>query len=262
MFRLFNRIVIFIHTKIFTKYLERALRTQSSTNFSSLELRNSILTAEYFHFLYSDIDLAVVLKSCEFPELTKVRKILVRYKRFYPPMGEVEIYSVEEWERLLQLKREVESLYVPARSIRKYFWMGAPDDDYQGPKRLRALRVILRKLRINGEAPYSKHVIDKLVSLTRNFVSEETVEGENSFYHTYFTCPILAPMDYTNSGFKLSAFELVALASLFPTDDAGYFSNKNAIDQIHQRQPKVQNIWNALKAIDRLELEGSKRGRI
>lgn len=262
MLNLINYLVRVMHLRVFAKTLEKTLRSKLPANFCKLELRNSILTPEYFHFLYSDIDLAVVLKNCEFSELTKVRKILVKFKKFYPWMGEVEIYSEDEWHILNQLKKEIKDIYHPARSIRKYFWMGAPDDAYQGPKRLRALQVILKKLEISANAPFSTLVIEKLVNITRQHVKEETVTGENSFYHTYFTCPLLAPLDYTNAGHKLSAFDLVAVGSLFPTDDAGYFANKSCIDQLHENQPNVKAIWMKLKQVDQLELKGSQRGRI
>lgn len=262
MVKLINQVVIFVHLKIFLRLLKKSLRLELEENFTDLVVRNSILTPEFYHFLYSDIDLAVVLQDPGFEELTKVRKILVRFKKIYPPMGEVEVYSEEEWEKLKDLKNQVKDLYTSARSIRKYFWMGAPEDDYQGPKRLRALKVILKKLELSGPPPYSHQVIKRLTDLTRNFVKPEDVTGENSFFHTYFTAPFLAPLDHTNSGHRLSASDLVSVAALFPTDDAGYFANKELIEQIHRNQPDVQAARLVLKTIDQLEIKGSQRGRI
>jgi hypothetical protein len=257
-----NLVVVFCHLRLFKPLLFFSLKNELGSKLIDLQVRNSILTMEYFHFFYSDVDLSLILVDCDFDHLTKVRKILAKFKRFYPFMGEVEIYSQNEWLELIQLKEKNNFLYSQARVIRKYFWMGAPDDLHQSPKRLRALRVILKKLGIGDGQPYSDLVAQKLIELTRRHVQIEMIEGENSYFHTYFTCSFLAPTDYLNHGISLSAFDLIAIASLFPTDNEDSNGNKILIEKIRNNQQSVKTKWYELKRIDQLEIRASQRGRI
>lgn len=120
-------------------------------------LRGSLASRRDFNPVMSDWDLGVVFKDLAENSQEQrnfcaaVSSCATRWKRFFPPIGEIEIYSENEMECLEQLLKSKKwgLLYADFRHVRKMGWMEA----------------VLRRQREGGVGEY--HIQKSLRALQR-----------------------------------------------------------------------------------------------
>jgi hypothetical protein len=104
-------------------FFEMALNGRSKTSRCRVALRGSVRIEKEFNIFLSDLDLTVVVEREDENELRKIRDQLVSLKRFFPPLGESEIYTGDEKKRYDHIFCEIGSLYSFLRKLRKSAWM-------------------------------------------------------------------------------------------------------------------------------------------
>ncbi|MBI3544036.1 MAG: hypothetical protein HY075_12260 [Deltaproteobacteria bacterium] len=121
-----------------------------------LVVRHSAVAGAGFNAFGSDIDLTVVFDDAFSLERSD-RMVLAyeRLRRVFPPLGELEIFSRPEWERLSELWREHGAVLRLIRDLKKIRWMEwklVPGlHEYHRYKVKSAIRRLLVEL--EGEAP-------------------------------------------------------------------------------------------------------------
>jgi hypothetical protein len=114
-------------------------------------LRNSLTEPWNFSPLFSDIDLALIVEEANQNNLYVEEKLTrhAKLKKWFKILGEVEVYSPEEWQIKTQLLMHHGDLIAYSRSLRKINWMKGDFRNRKGPyHRAKALRAIAKCRRI------------------------------------------------------------------------------------------------------------------
>jgi hypothetical protein len=98
-------------------------------------LRNSLTEPWNFNPLFSDIDLTLIVEERNQSDVYVEKKLQqhARLKRWFKILGEVEVYSPEEWQIKNQLLEHHGELIAYSRSLRKINWMKGDFRNRQGP---------------------------------------------------------------------------------------------------------------------------------
>lgn len=110
---LFRRAAVHVFTPIVRKTVLRGLRCD-------LICRNSVLKASGYNVFRSDIDYAVLFEAePSAADMRALKARMERLRRFFPFVGEVEVYLREEWRRKTQLMGPLHRLI---QFLRKIAW--------------------------------------------------------------------------------------------------------------------------------------------
>jgi hypothetical protein len=120
------------------------LRQQMGRNLQ-LEVRNSSLSSKDYSAFLSDLDLAAIGDFTE-EEVSKLRSLHDQIRKVLVIIGELEIYSVDEWVRRPVLLQILEPFYTPLRLVRKLRWMLRAIDSSSALAALRAKRGLIKAL--------------------------------------------------------------------------------------------------------------------
>lgn len=88
-----------------------------------LSIRHSAATRHRFNTFFSDVDLTAIAPHSSEETYQRIRSHLLKWKRWIPSLGELEIYSQEEWNNLQKWLEEFGSTYSFLRDLRKTGWM-------------------------------------------------------------------------------------------------------------------------------------------
>ena len=216
-----------------------------------LELRNSILEPEYFHFLFSDIDLALITAGPVDPSPKDAVQRLHRLRPLLIPMGEIEVYSDAEWENLKHLKSQ-SLLYRKWRSLRKLGWLKTAKASGLGKmKDLRARRVASTRLGMPNMGSASNIQRLKWASQQIEALFGPQGASTNHYFHPYWGLQI-SPNEFSPS-------EIANLALSAPLP---FTQVQHMMDLITKGSPEVKaELW-CLYQIEFFEVLGHQRGQL
>lgn len=107
-------------------------------------VRHSATQKGDYNIFFSDVDLALIVKKADQNDLF-LEKVLSRYellKKLFLFLGEIEVYSLEEWQEKKSLAQDNLALLKLSRSYRKMKWMKADfkknKDSYHKAKAFRS----------------------------------------------------------------------------------------------------------------------------
>lgn len=196
--------------------------------FLSVKVRNSILSAQDYSPLLSDLDLAAVGEFSE-NDAKNLRGFHEKLKKILLFLGELEIYSLLEWEAKKSLLQKLEPHYTSLRHLRKIPWMVRLTENSHFLAGLRAKRGLARSLEKLGMNSLGglENVIEELGSKMAREWKIELTEGEQAFefYHPW--------LEVTLTDSHKSAY---LLAAIFPPR-AYRGADQKKIDSLRREKP-------------------------
>ncbi len=240
-----------------------------NSNFRLL-CRHSVLDAGTYNVFYSDLDLTALLSQDQIQRAPEIASFIDRLRTFLPFLGELEIYTTEEH---IELQKQIEShskFYQPIRRIRKISWISdeAPSlpSTYHSAKRKRALKIIFKKLNVQGNIGEPLDLLPIQNFLQNRLLSEfsSTIDSDLEFC---LDVPYLGMRlhcgDTSDVGLprilELSPRAGLYLLATLPFDPEGT-SVKSEINRL-RLQPEIRQEWRAQVTIEVLTLAGVFRAR-
>ena len=107
----------------------------------SIRIRHSATRSSDYNFLYSDLDLDLLVADDEIDEVPLKIQRINRSRQWFPFIGEIEVYRPEERRYLESHREKTDGWYTVIRSWRKIAWLysESPRSPYHRRKRDRAL---------------------------------------------------------------------------------------------------------------------------
>lgn len=168
--------------------------------------RQSTLSGQGFNPLFSDLDLAIVFnESVTLQSIDLVRSQIEWLRRFFPFLGEVEIFTSAEWSRrelILKLNHKCFSLI---RNLRKALWLRNDLDRATNAYQIHKLKRALKRLQPGCGSDPHRALILILQQLEHNFIK---------------------PKSSTISELKLDPNRLKVLVPALNTDHLGWTSRE------------------------------------
>lgn len=137
--------------------------------------RQSTLSGRGFNPFFSDLDLAIVFNGSVRPRnVDLVRSQIEWLKRFFPFLGEMEIFTSAEWSRrelILKLNHKCFSLI---RNLRKACWLRNDLDRASSAYQIHKLRRALKRLQPGCSSDPHKALDLILRRLDRNYIKPKS----------------------------------------------------------------------------------------
>jgi hypothetical protein len=142
--------------KLFIPWLERSIqRACPQANTLRLVCRHSVKEDDSYNFLFSDLDLSVILNASQLSLAPEIRKILNQRRRLFIFIGEVEIYSSDELVAVEDLRSPIQAQASFLRNMRKIGWIEDGLENHSAAyHRKKALRA-LNKIFFQSKASFS-----------------------------------------------------------------------------------------------------------
>jgi hypothetical protein len=236
---LFRRAAIHVFTPVIQKAVLRDLRCE-------LICRNSVLTASSYNVFRSDIDYTVLFETE--PSAATVRKLktrMERLRRFFPFVGETEVYLRDEWTRKVQLAGPVLRL---VQFLRKIAWQTQAIRHSQDPyHRRKAERALMRMIDMRT-LKYSPVLVQNCArqqvrEFLREYPSVNWSHQVSAYSHflgwTFGTSLVSEASPYLH----LTSAECLLLAALTP---GGHHALAEEVALIHKLRtiPKIRTAYN------------------
>lgn len=147
-----NSSVRFFYLRVFLPYLRRQFQKQFRDG--DLVARHSAKSGLRFNPFFSDLDLSVVLREEPTEEVSeRIVQFFQRRKRFFPFLGEIEIFTEAESNRFQFLIDTAPAFFQIVRDIRKVRWLMGDEEAapsvYHHHKARRSLQVLCQKYEIH-----------------------------------------------------------------------------------------------------------------
>ena len=211
-----------------------------------LVCRHSVLSVSGFNVFRSDIDYAVLFETEPSSLIVaRVKARMDRLRRFFPFVGELEIYLREEWERKAQLTGPVMRLI---HFLRKIAWQTQVVRTSQDPyHRRKAERALMRMVDM-GPLKYSPVLVQNCARhQVREFLREypsvnwsHQVAAYSHFLGWTFGTSLVSEM---SPYLHLTSAECLMLAALTPGGDR---TLPKEVSLIHKLRaiPKIRSAYN------------------
>ena len=221
-------------------------------------VRNSAAAGGGFHFLFSDIDYSLLLPATESQTVARLRRRYFLLRRFLPWLGELEVYSLAEWNRLADLQARHGAVYQRLRHFRKINWMrlaaAQAKNNWERMKYERSVEKSLQQL--GADSPE-----EALVKSLRGILKKSPVYRER-FFCSYLGCWIngkaaeLAPYPC----YALPPDLTLRLAATMPSvlSDAHHPLPSGA--EVLRESGELRELWLALGEIEALVVRAVNRG--
>ena len=217
-------------------------------------VRHSAAEKGEFHLFLSDIDYSLIVPIYDQGKVARLKKIYYQCKKFFPWLGELEIYTEQERKELNQLLAVWGACYQRLRHFRKFNWMQlAIVKSKPGLSRMkyrRAMEKCLRKLQhSSAEAA--------LADLLETEVLPGT-EFSESFFFPYLGCWINATGSVAPYiSYSLSPTKIVQYLALLPT--VGISASGGKIYEL-RKNPHIRAQYEALTKIEAFIIRAVNRG--
>ncbi len=235
-----------------------------------LDVRHSAQVGpDRFNAFLSDIDLNVVIDQ-EFEEnARRVRDRVIRARKWFPFLGEIEIYERREWEAWNRLQAEAGEIYFYIRHLRKMAWMefahAQAKTEYHRYKALRAIRICLEKLSgrehpmssVSGFSNAWAVRTDVMEFLKRHFEAEldratpiQVQLNSDESYRTYLGVRL--------ESLRLPSKYIAVVLGICPLVQFKTESSAAALAKIRQ-ESKIRETWRALSQMEWIQFQASDR---
>jgi hypothetical protein len=147
-----NSFVRFFYIRAFLPFLRRQFQNQFRDG--DLVARHSAKSGLRFNPFFSDLDLSVVLRETPTEEESeRIVQFFQRWKKFFPFLGEIEIFTQAEIDRFQSLTGTAPLFFQIVRDIRKVRWLMGDEEAapsvYHQYKARRSLHVLAQKYAIH-----------------------------------------------------------------------------------------------------------------
>ncbi len=249
--------LIYLHafTPMFSRYLQGRHRRFRFV----LACRHSLATGRGFNVFRSDIDYALVCFAE--PPRQAVFELIADYRRlqkYFPFVGELEIYTDDEWNEKLQLEQDFPEILDLIRILRKSSWQRAILRGSPSPFHRRKTKRALRRMR-DGPRRMRRY----LQNLGASFPEKRggvAVPGLSAFSHFLGWSFGTAISKNTALAISLSATDCVLLAAILPGGEDGLPDFRARIFQL-RRAPQVKAPFLAVCRAEYLLCRSVKRSR-
>jgi hypothetical protein len=198
-------------------------------------VRHSTKTGKGFNAFFSDLDLTIILtESFNLEDIRGIRESYLVLKRFFPMLGEIEIFSTAEWKVLRGLVENQGELIRVIFDLKKIRWMELKLESLEGPyhkyKIKRSIWRILKKyedciprlteLKSTGNHQwlgegFEQKFLDLLPANARDLTSQISVPDHFSVYTRELDITV-ADSSQRHGSLNLNRDVSLILLSLFP----------------------------------------------
>ncbi len=253
----------FLHLTIIKLFVAPIFSVATRDLEGKLHLRNSVLERDYFHWLFSDIDIAISLNQIENSSVARIRHIHNLLRKVYRHLGELEIYTHSEYRELCALKARNVPWVSKLRSVRKLVWKfseAEPKSKLRRLQRTRSLHTLNMRLQLTGIKQLSD-VRSALIFWSSHIDSpnSEFSRELNTYFHSFFSVPLISDADCVNKGFKLGDRALLTLATCVPLRLTQAKANLPFILELFRKSLHQKRIIDFYRT-EVLEVLGSSRG--
>lgn len=263
----FRTAISFLFLPLLKTYLR--LTTGCDSSFS-LQTRHSINEKNRYNFLFSDVDLSIIVSENDVTKSDLISKKHASIKNIFLNLGELEIYTAAEMRNIQNLMTKVQPDFQFLRDFRKIGWVEDENrtfpSEYHKIKYYRGLRNLLRKFKYSGEikdfsnislvVPELEHWLSELQIPKLVFPKIEFLEFSNylGFTVTNTALPQSAPRTVTLEDHLGFVF-----LSIIPHQSAN--PTLQSILDAYRAHPKVKNLWHCLLELEIDILNGVYRAR-
>lgn len=235
---LFKHLAVRVFTPALNRFLFKDLK-------ADLVCRHSVTAKSGFNVFRSDVDYAIIFESEPPPQiLESAKRRMTLARKFFPFVGELEVYRADEWSRKSQLNSPVIRLIY---FLRKLAWqteiVRQAADPYHKEK---AERAIMRMIEM-APLKYSP-------ALVQNCARHQVREFLREFPSVNWSHQVEAFSDFLGWGFgtamipertphlHLTSAECLLLAALIP---GGHYALPGGHSLIHKLRaiPKIQTAY-------------------
>lgn len=274
-----SKIFIPLHLNIQKFYQRRALKWISSyvlrgTKGLELKVRGNLVHGERFNVFLSDLDLALVFSGTD-QDVKLATLRLENLRRILRFLGELEIYSIQEWNLKLRTEREFSEQLNFVRNLRKIRWQenaqGSAKSSYHRYKARMSIRKCIEQLipSLSGTQKIQVKASGNLIGLSElinqriheifpevpgirfDWIKHRPIEP---WYSYYFDCRF-------GEDLKLDPSALVKLISVTPPGHDRVQVLEDWVEKLRMVNPEISLLyrsfcayeWVICKSVSRLE---------
>ena len=232
--------------------------------------RHSAKDPASFNAFSSDLDLSIVIDGSI--EAERIKKDFKKIRKFLLFLGEIEIYTDEEYSALESLIKDFGYQYTSVRNLRKIYWMEqnyeAAKSDYHRFKALRAIGFCLKRLR-SDKIPTSKgnyrNIAEEARSIAVTLLEPQVLCTQNldGVYAEYFQATIYdGQAEETENDNLLIVDQTTAavLLAVSPQLSFGKYSVSLAMENLRKSNARIFELWSAFCSMEYLIVTAVERG--